>query len=134
MAYMPYNVFEVIDMFSVEYYEKSNGESPVKDYLFSLNNKMQAKTLRDIELLADKGNSLRMPYSEYIQDGLYELRTISGNDIGRIFYFFQKNKIIILTNGYVKKAQKASRKEIEIATQYKNDYLAKHKEKGEHKK
>ena len=37
--------------YNVEFYTKSNGEKPVKEFLLGLEPKMRAKMLREIELL-----------------------------------------------------------------------------------
>lgn len=38
-------------------------------------------------------------------------------------YFFYVGNRIILTNGFIKKTQKTSRKELELAKQYKKDFF-----------
>jgi phage-related protein len=43
-------------------------------------------------------------------DGLYEIRVQSGNDIFRIFCFFDEGKLIVLMNGFQKKTQKTLRR------------------------
>lgn len=109
--------------FKVEFYETKNGQVPVADFLESLDRRMQAHALHMITLLAHNGNTLRPPDSRYLTDGIFELRIRSGSDISRILYFFQIGQKIILTNGFIKKTQKTPRREIELARQYKNDYL-----------
>jgi len=52
-----------------------------------------------------------------------ELRTILGNNIVRILYFFDEDEIIIATNGFVKKQQKTPRSEILLAKQRRTIYL-----------
>ena len=47
--------------------------------------------------------------------GLFEIRVQSGNDIFRIFCFFDEGKLIILANGFQKKTQKTPKQEIEKA-------------------
>ena len=47
--------------------------------------------------------------------GLYEARIQLGNDIWRVFCFFDKGKLVILLNGFQKKAQKTPKIEIEKA-------------------
>lgn len=86
---------------------------------------MKAKIFKNLELLEIRGNELREPYSKYIEDGIFELRNKVGSDITRILYFFVIDEKIILTNGYVKKTQKAPKSEIEIAKKYRNDYFNK---------
>ncbi len=55
-------------------------------------------------------------------DGLYEIRIQSGSDIFRIFCFFDKGRLIVLTNGFQKKSQKTPKKEIEKAIKIKEEY------------
>ena len=55
------------------------------------------------------------------EDNLYELR-VGGTNIARAFFFFRPNREIVVTNGYVKKQEKADRKEIQRAIEYKRDW------------
>lgn len=67
---------------------------------------MKAKVVANLQLLEEYGNFAREPLSKPLGDGIFEVRTIEGNDIVRIFYFFDEGRIIIATNGLVKKQQK----------------------------
>ena len=58
------------------------------------------------------------------QKGLYEIRVEYSSNIFRIFCFFDKGKIVVLLNGYQKKTQKTSLKEIEMANKLMNEYLS----------
>lgn len=55
-------------------------------------------------------------------DGLFEIRVQFGNDIFRVFCFFDEGKLVVLTNGFQKKTQKTPKKEIEKALKIKNEY------------
>jgi phage-related protein len=55
-------------------------------------------------------------------DGLYEIRVQSGNEIFRIFCFFDEGRLVILTNGFQKKTQKTPKQEIDKAQKIKNEY------------
>ena len=68
-----------------------------------------------LELLEEKGNPLREPYSKLIDDGIFEIRCKVGNNITRVIYFFYYEGKIILTNGFVKKSQKTPPEEIKLA-------------------
>ena len=59
--------------FEVEFYETASGEVPVRKFLDSLNPKMIAKIVGLMELLEEKGTSLREPYSKYLEDGIMTL-------------------------------------------------------------
>lgn len=109
--------------FEIVFYDKPDGSEPVKEFLLSVDDKMRARMMRTIELLAKNGTALRMPYSEHIVDGIFELRAKAGSDISRVLYFFVIGKRIVLTNGFVKKTQKTPKNEIELAKKYRNEYL-----------
>ena len=110
--------------YDIEFYDKADGTEPAKDFILSLDTKMQAKVLRTGSLLREAGPSLREPYSKSLSDGIFEIRTKFGSDITRILYFFVIGKKIILTNGFIKKTQKTPPAEIELAKQYRADYLS----------
>ena len=108
--------------FEVVLYEKANGECPVEEFITSLDMKMQAKMIGLLELLEEKGNQLREPYSKSIDDGIFELRCKVGNNITRILYFFYYEGKIVLTNGFVKKTQKTPAEEIKLAKERRSDF------------
>lgn len=77
-------------------------------------------TLRLIETL----KHVPTDYLKHIEgsDGLYEIRVQSGNNIFRIFCFFDEGKLIVLANGFQKKSQKTPTSEIEKANKIKIQY------------
>jgi len=86
--------------------------------------------MSDLELLENKGNELRLPYSQHLDDGIFELRTIQGNNIVRYLYFFFIEKKIVITHGFRKKTQKTPPSEIQRAKDYRTDYLNRKLEAG----
>ena len=50
-------------MFQVEFYEKEDGDIPVEKFLNSLDIKMRNKILMILNVLQERGNQLREPYS-----------------------------------------------------------------------
>ncbi len=112
-----------MSLFTVDFYVKTNGEQPAKDFLESLDKKTRAKTVSMIVLLQENGNELREPYSKYLSEGIFELRAKAGTGITRILYFFYYDRHIILTNGFIKKTQKTPRSETDKAKRYRKDYL-----------
>ncbi len=85
MRYISYNKVKEtnINPFIVEFYETEDGKKPIEEFLDSLNEKMAAKMVGLMELLEEKGNELRMSYSEALGDGIFELRCKQGTDILR---------------------------------------------------
>ena len=112
-----------MDKFEVEFYTKDNGEKPAKDFILSLDAKMRAKLMGMVNILEEKGNQLREPYSKHLEDGILEIRGKVGTDITRVLYFFYYDRRIILTNGFVKKTQRIPKQEIKLAKAYRRDFL-----------
>ncbi len=58
--------------------------------------------------------------------GLYEIRIEVGNNIYRIFSFFDKGNLVVLGNAFQKKSQKTPKQELEkalkIMEEYQNEY------------
>ena len=111
-----------MEEFEVVFYWKANGTKPMVKFLDSLEPKLRAKVDRDIAALRDQADMLWEPHSKSMGKGLFELRVRQGNDIARAFYFFFVGRTIVVTNGFVKKSQKAPRREIERALAYKADW------------
>lgn len=105
------------------FYETIDGVEPAKDFLLELDYKMMAKMIRMLQMLQKNGPDIREPYSKELEDGIFELRAKVGTNISRLLYFFDNGKIVILTNGFIKKTQKTPRKEIVIAKKYRSDYF-----------
>jgi len=62
-------------------------------------------------------------YLKHIEDtDLYEIRVSFGNNIFRIFCFFDKDRLVIILNGFQKKTQKTLKTEIDRALRLKHDY------------
>lgn len=68
-------------------------------------------------------------FLEHIEgkDGLYEIRIEYQSNIYRIFCSFDKEKLVVLFNGFQKKTQKTPKAEIEKAEKLKKKYFAQKK-------
>ena len=110
--------------YDVSFYETADGRRPAEEFIASLDKKMIAKTLKDIDLLKAVGPALREPHSKPLGDGIFELRTQVASNISRVLYFFVVGHKIILTHGFVKKTRKTPPSEIETAKTYRKDYHA----------
>ncbi len=113
----------VMDKFEVIMYEKDSKTVPVKEFILSQNEKMQAKIIRTVELLSTYGNGLRDPYTKHLDDGIFELRIKFSSNITRILYFFYVDKKIVLTNGFTKKTMRTPKNEIALAKKHRDDYI-----------
>lgn len=73
--------------------------------------------LRDFKVVPEK-------YYKHIEgtSSLYEVRVQVGNNIFRIFAFFDRNNIVVLGNAFQKKTQKTPKKEIKLALRIMEEY------------
>ena len=55
--------------------------------------------------------------------GIYEIRVEYSSNIYRVFCFFDKGNLIVLTNGFQKKTQKTPKGELEFAEKLKKQYF-----------
>ena len=109
--------------FQVEFYDTEDGRTPTQEFLDSLEPKMNAKMVGLMEILEEKGYSLREPYSAPLEDGIFELRAVQGSNISRALFFFYVEGRIVITHGFIKKTQKTPRVQIELAKKYRADFL-----------
>jgi phage-related protein len=115
---------------SIYYYDKADGRSPVKDYIDALPLKERVKTLAFIGLLETNGPNLPRPYADLLKDGIHELRiTLTGTHV-RILYFFCYQHIVVLTNIFKKHTDKVPASKITLAKKYRTDFLARYSEKA----
>jgi len=65
-----------------------------------------------------------MPHSrKLVGTDLSELRVRLGSNICRLFYFYEGERVYVVTSGYTKKANKTDRREIDRARRIKEQYL-----------
>lgn len=86
---------------------------------------MRARIYKIADVLEDIGPQARMPYSEHLEDGIFQIRAQQEGNISRVLYFFAVGKTIVLTNGFTKKTAKTPSAEIELAKKYRDDYKRK---------
>src|SRR5687767_9815334 len=83
-------------------YQEDDGSVPLLEWLRSLPEKALTKCRIRIERLANLGNELRRPESDYLRDGIYELRVGLRGINYRILYFFHERSAVVLTHGLTK--------------------------------
>lgn len=91
----------------VSFYQDVDGSAPVREWLVELhrrNPQAHAKCVARIQRLAEMGHELRRPESDYLQDGIYELRARKGHVNFRILYFFHGVRTAILAHALTKES------------------------------
>lgn len=115
-------------MYTVEFYEDKDGKSEVRDYLVKLAKDARTdknarinknKIFAYIKAIEEYGTRIGQPIVKHIEDDLWELRPLSN----RIFFFYWKDNKFVLVHHYIKKSQKAPKKEIEKAKRNIKDWL-----------
>jgi len=93
------------------------------DFYRKQNLKVKKKIIWTLQII-EQIDRIPKTYLEHLEgtDGLYEIRIKFSSNIYRIFCFFNKGKLVILTNGFQKKSQKTPKKEIEKALRIKKEY------------
>lgn len=93
----------------LDFYKKQNKQVQKKiEWILGL--------LRDLEVIPAK-------YFKHIAGKLYEVRIQAGNNIFRVFAFYDRENIIVLGNAFQKKSQKLPRKEIDLAIKIMEEYF-----------
>ena len=92
-------------------------------FLIEQPRKVQDKIFKIIEII-ETYEKIPSTYLKAISGtkGLYEARIQLGSNIWRIFCFFDKDKLVILLNGFTKKTQKTPKTEINKAIKLMNSY------------
>ena len=91
--------------------------------------KVRDKIIKVLDII-EQIDRIPPTYLKYIEgtNGLFEVRVQLGNNIFRIFCFFDGNKLVVLLSGFQKKTQKTPPEEIKRAERLMTDYY-KEKEK-----
>ncbi len=78
----------------IEYWVGEKTKSPVEKWLLDLPNDQFKSVAKEIRILKEIGNELRLPHSKSLGEGLFELRERRYGY--RIYYGFKDKKLIIL--------------------------------------
>lgn len=100
------------------------------DFFETLNSDVKKKFNWTLKLIATV-ERIPIKYFKHIENstGLYEIRVEVESNIFRVFSFFDKGRLVILINGFQKKARKTPKREIEKAEKLKKQYFDEKKNK-----
>jgi phage-related protein len=101
----------------VVFYEDKHGHSPVREFIFSLPEKHQAKIVCAFDLLEEFDVALGMPHVRNVEGhrNLWELRVQVAKSAYRVFYFTHTGQHFVMLHAFLKKTPKTPRQEIAIA-------------------
>lgn len=111
----------------IEYYEQGNGRQPAEVFEDALDQdypKLSGKLAQIALALETRGPRLGGGYIETCRGyaGLWEIRVIYGQFLGRELFGFDRERIVLL-HGYVKRGgEPASAHDLDLAFTYWQDY------------
>ena len=99
-------------------------DSYYDDFIATVSSEVKKKIHYVFDLLCTRAR-VSKKFVEHIRDGIYEIYEIrieyEGN-IYRIFFIFDKGRIVVLFNGFQKKTQKTPENEIQKAIKIRKAY------------
>ena len=98
-----------------------------KDYFLTFYRALEAGAQKKIDYVLDvlkMQDRVSEKFVKYIKDGLYEIRASYNGNIYRAFFIFDEGIIVMLFNGFQKKTQTTTSKEIDRALELKKEYYA----------
>ncbi len=110
-------------MYNLVFYTTERGDSPVDDFLDSLDKKSRAKVAAHVSLLEEYGPNLKRPYADIVRSKIREFRIHHSSNQYRILYFFQMREQIVLVHAFSKKTQQLKEKDIELAERRREDWI-----------
>lgn len=111
-------------MRTIEFYLTESGQKPIEDFLDSLSAKEVQKIVWVLKIVRDQAIVPKEYFKKLIgTDGIWEVRASHGKKEFRLLGFFHDGKLVILTNGFVKKTQKTPADEIDLAEKRKKDFI-----------
>ncbi|MBM3237983.1 type II toxin-antitoxin system RelE/ParE family toxin [Candidatus Poribacteria bacterium] len=103
-------------------YQTESGDYPVAEFMENLPEKAQEKVIDYLDLLAEHGIQLGMPYVKDISGvrKLKELRIRYSSNIYRIFFFAFTGQKFILLHAITKKTQKTPKSDLLYSLEFLN--------------
>lgn len=111
-------------MKTISFYRTATGKCPVKEALDALTDVQARKVAWVLKLIREIDTVPSNYFKKLVNtNDIWEARIDVGKDTFRILGFFYGQELIILTNSFKKKSQKAPIKEIRLAENRKKEYL-----------
>lgn len=95
------------------FYRSKSGVEPVRDWLKSLNKDDRFQIGTDIKTV-EFGWPIGMPTCRPMKKGLFEVRTNLDKRIARVLFCIFDDRMVLL-HGFIKKAQKTSQADLNLA-------------------
>jgi phage-related protein len=111
------------------FYKTLEGRCPVQEFLDSLTGKVAQKIIWVLRLLEDLETVPSTYFKKLTGTDIWECRIQYEHNSYRIFCFFDRHSVLVLTHGFMKKTQKTPKQEIERAESYRKEFLSRRDKK-----
>ena len=91
------------------------------DAILDMPERIQARTLKLLELMEVHGANLVEPHTKSMGEGLFEIRAKAKEGIGRGFFCYMVGQRVQVLHVFVKKDQKTPKKELKLARKRLNE-------------
>ena len=109
-------------LLSVTFFMTQSGNEPVREWLRALETDYKKSIGEDIKLIQFRW-PLGMPLVRKMETDLWEARSnLAHGNISRVFFTIYGSQMVLL-HGFIKKAQKTPKKEIDQARRRKNEWF-----------
>lgn len=103
----------------VDFYQTATGHEPVREWLCSLQ-KVEKKQIGDDIKTVQFGWPIGMPVVEKLNHNLWEIRTKLRDKISRVIFTMHDDQIVLL-HGFIKKTQKITADDLDLAQKRMNE-------------
>lgn len=111
---------------NVLYYATPNGTNVIRGFILSLEKRQQAKIRRIFQAVSEYGLSSILPHIKKLTGTpLWEIRILGGDNI-RVIYVVPFQNTVLVLHAFIKKSQKTSPRELQIAQNRLNDWQRNH--------
>ncbi|MEA3360211.1 MAG: type II toxin-antitoxin system RelE/ParE family toxin [Thermodesulfobacteriota bacterium] len=107
----------------VIFYRSASGKCPIEKFIEDLPVEDAEEVVASIAVLKELGNKARRPLSDYLEDGIYELRARRFKKQFRVLYAFAGRQTILLLTGFVKKSKAVPNQKMKKAKALRKDYF-----------
>jgi phage-related protein len=98
------------------FYRTEAGDEPVREWLRGLPWREDRKRIGEDIKTVEFGWPVGMPVCRPMGSGIYEVRSsLSRNRIARVLFYFDRNGQMVLLHGFIKKTQKTTEEDLELA-------------------
>ena len=112
--------------FTAEYVVLPNGRMPARDFIDSLDDEAAARVDAFVERLREYGTKMHGKFVRKLTEHIMELRVKHFDRIFRVLYFYQPGRLIVVTSGFQKKADRTPPPEIARAESLRQLWLKYH--------